>query len=369
MLDFVEGDFFDFDADIRINTVNCVGIMGAGVAFAFKNKFPEMFTDYVSLCKRGLILPGRPVVWKGFDVYGKAVEIINFPTKDHWRNKSKYEYIETGLIWLSQYLNNKKGMTVTLPALGCGHGGLDWIVVKKMIEDFLSQNDNKILIFSPQASKKENSYSKSESQNFPSLKELNIFEVSPKDKRYPRNLSNLSVRDLYYTGVFFTDFDISIISSTSPSEIEKQVVLKIINTSAKKGYTLLFGGSSFDKKMAMIALKKGIKTGVFLPCGIAKSAEKINSHGKIGGLTILSSGDPFVQFNKKDYLPSVFSRILLSNKTLFTTSKLQWVKKNKKVLLDNNIESYFLISESSDSDIEAASQIKSKAFDEEVSII
>lgn len=369
MLEFVKGNFFDFDADIRVNTVNCVGVMGAGVALAFKNKFPEMFTDYVSLCKKGLILPGRPVVWKSFDIHGKAIEIINFPTKDHWRNKSKYEYIETGLIWLSEYLSNKKGLTLTLPALGCGHGGLDWVVVKNMIEDSLSDDENNILVFGPQASKKENRFIENEANKFPTLKELNVSELSPKDKNYPKKLSSLTVKNLYFTGVYFTDFDLSIISSTSPSENEKKVIFNIIDISERKGYSLLFGGSSFDKKMAMIALNRGIKTGVFLPCGIAKSAEKINSHGKVGGLTILSSGDPFVQFNKKDYLPSVFSRILLSKKTLFTTSKLQWVKKNKKLFLDNNIESYFLISESSDSDIEAANQIKSKAFDEEVSII
>ena len=66
----------------------------------------------------------------------KNIEIINFPTKDHWKNPSEYEYIEKGLIWLSNYLKEKDTLTLTLPALGCGHGGLDWIIVKKLIQKY-----------------------------------------------------------------------------------------------------------------------------------------------------------------------------------------------------------------------------------------
>lgn len=365
MIKFVDGDFFDYDADIRINTVNCVGVMGAGVAFAFKNKYPEMYSDYVSLCNKGEISPGKPAVWKNVDSKGKRIEIINFPTKDHWRNKSKYEYIEEGLVWLSNYLKNKNGKIITLPALGCGHGGLDWKVVKQMIKESLSDNENEILVFGPQASKKNKRDKVSQSLTYPSLKELNVSEVSYKDDNFPKKLSNLSNKNLYYTGKLFTDFDLSIISSTSPSETEKQAVLNIIEASAINGYSLLFGGTAFDKIMAFTALRKGIKTGVFLPCGIAKSAEKMNAQGKISNLTILSFGHPFVQYNKSEYLPSVFSRILLPRRVLFTTSKLQWIRKYKKMILQNQIDSFFLITESSDNDIEAANLIKSKAIDED----
>ncbi|MEW5191582.1 macro domain-containing protein [Citrobacter freundii] len=364
MIRFVDGYFFDYTADIRINTVNCVGVMGAGVAFAFKNKFPEMYNEYVQLCKRGEISPGKPAVWKNIDAYGKEIEIINFPTKDHWRNKSKYEYIEKGLLWLAEYLDNKHGKIITLPALGCGHGGLDWHIVKKMIPDTLSENENEILVFSPQASKNNKREKASINLIYPSLKDLNVSEIRRDDKRFPVRLSNLSNNNLYYTGQLFTDFDLSIISSTSPSDVEKQAILDTIDISAKKGYSLLFGGTAFDKMMAVIALRKGIRTGVFLPSGIAKSAEKLNSHGKFNHLTILSFGDPFVQFNKSEYLPSVFSRIFLPRRVLFTTGKLQWLKKYKKNILQNQVDSFFLISETNDNDIEAANLIGSKAIDE-----
>lgn len=364
MIRYVDGDFFDYAADIRINTVNCVGVMGAGVAFAFKNKFPEMYNEYVLLCKKGEISPGRPAVWKGNDTYGKEIEIINFPTKDHWRNKSKYEYIEKGLHWLSKYLDNKHGKTITLPALGCGHGGLDWDIVKKMIQDYLCNNKNEILVFSPQASKNNKHGKASPNFNYPSLTELNVSEIKHDDKMFPLKLSTFTGKNLYYTGQLFTDFDLSIISSTSPSDIEKQVVLDTIDLSVKKGYSLLFGGTAFDKMMAVVALRNGIKTGVFLPSGIAKSAEKLNSHGEFNRLTILSLGDPFIPFNRSEYLPSVFSRILLPRKVLFTTGKLQWLKKYKEIILQNHVDSFFLISEASDNDIEAANLISSKAIDE-----
>ena len=154
MLEFVKGDFFDFDADIRVNTVNCVGVMGAGVALAFKNKYPEMFKEYVRQCKEKEIAPGKPSVWKQGDMFSKGLEIINFPTKNHWRNPSEYEYVENGLIWLSKYLEDKQGLTITLPALGCGHGGLDWRRVKRLIIKYLEGKSNRILVFEPEASKK-----------------------------------------------------------------------------------------------------------------------------------------------------------------------------------------------------------------------
>ena len=133
MLKYVKGDFFDYEADIRINTVNCVGVMGAGVALLFKNKYPEMFKDYSNACLKGEVKVGEPHVWVEDDMFSKLT-IINLPTKIHWRNPSKYEYIEKGLEWLKNYLLDKENSTITVPALGCGHGGLDWAIIKDMID-------------------------------------------------------------------------------------------------------------------------------------------------------------------------------------------------------------------------------------------
>ena len=125
MIKFTKGNMFDTPADIRINTVNCVGVMGIGVALEFKKRFPKMYRTYKKECERGNIQPGKPHVWKEFHLCKEFI-IINFPTKKHWRNPSKYKYIESGLIWLAKFLKEYGGVKVTIPALGCGHGGLDW---------------------------------------------------------------------------------------------------------------------------------------------------------------------------------------------------------------------------------------------------
>jgi len=144
MIEFIAGDFFKYDADIRINAVNCVGVMGAGVALLFKNKYPDMFTEYREVCQNNEVQPGKPHVWQNNDII-----IINFPTKIHWKNPSKYEYIEKGLMWLRGYLSDKENLTLTLPALGCGYGGLEWKKVKDIINNYLSEISINIFAFEP----------------------------------------------------------------------------------------------------------------------------------------------------------------------------------------------------------------------------
>ncbi len=122
---FTDGDIFTTPADIRVNTVNCVGVMGAGVALACKRRFPEMFREYRQQCRLSLVRPGRLHVWKS----GSGDWIINFPTKRHWRDDSRYVDIEAGLVALRDYLSRQGRVRVALPALGCGHGRLDWMRV------------------------------------------------------------------------------------------------------------------------------------------------------------------------------------------------------------------------------------------------
>lgn len=263
MLEFVKGNFFDFDADIRVNTVNCVGVMGAGVALAFKNKYPEMFKEYVRQCKGNEIAPGKPSVWKQGDMFSKGIEIINFPTKDHWRNPSEYEYIENGLMWLSHYLKNKEGLTITLPALGCGHGGLDWKNVKRLILKYLEETKNHILVFEPESSKKAGRETSITPKRLAALEALDVHVVKKNEKPYPVGLMRYTEKDLWVFGNIIREFDVAIISSTKPNEQEKMVVLELIDYCKINCRSILFGGSAFDKKMALHAMKKGIETGVF----------------------------------------------------------------------------------------------------------
>src|ERR1700750_2602075 len=111
---------FEMPVDIRVNTVNCVGVMGKGIALAFRTRYPAMFLDYKKACAAGKIKPGALNIWRTSTEW-----IINFPTKRHWRDNSRYEDIEGGLEALQAYLNKLVlPLRVALPALGCGHGGV-----------------------------------------------------------------------------------------------------------------------------------------------------------------------------------------------------------------------------------------------------
>lgn len=145
VIEFTKGDMFAFQVDARVNTVNCQGVMGAGVALAFKNRYPEMFEDYRDACRRGLVRPGYLHIWKG----PGGGWVINFPTKRDWRDPSRYEDIESGLQALRTYLQEQGAISVAVPALGCGNGGLDWKKVAPMIESNLGDLGARIFVFEP----------------------------------------------------------------------------------------------------------------------------------------------------------------------------------------------------------------------------
>ncbi len=145
MIEFTKGDMFSISVDVRVNTVNCVGVMGKGVALAFKNRYPDMFKEYKQQCQDGIIRPGHLHIWK--NLMGDWV--INFPTKRDWKESSRYEDVLAGLKALRNYLQEQKPSSLALPALGCGHGGLDWNRVSSMIQDKLGDLDTHIFVFEP----------------------------------------------------------------------------------------------------------------------------------------------------------------------------------------------------------------------------
>jgi len=149
MIEFTSGDMFERAFDIRVNTVNCVGVMGAGVALAFKERYPEMFREYKRKCDARAIKPGELHVWRHL----QGDWVVNFPTKRHWRENSRYEDIEAGLVALKRYLVAQGHVTVALPALGCGHGGLDWKRVSEMIRRYLNDVPASISVFAPHDSR------------------------------------------------------------------------------------------------------------------------------------------------------------------------------------------------------------------------
>ena len=150
MMEFKTGDIFHEDVEALVNTVNCVGVMGRGVALQFKNRFPENFKEYAKACKREEVQPGRMFVFKT-NMLTNPRYIINFPTKRHWRGKSRMEDIEAGLDDLIQVIRRYDIRSIAIPPLGSGLGGLDWKEVRRRIEDKLQVLDNqvRIIVFEP----------------------------------------------------------------------------------------------------------------------------------------------------------------------------------------------------------------------------
>ena len=136
MITYTEGNIFDSESDCLINPVNCVGVMGKGLALQFKIRFPNNFHAYQILCNKRILRPGSVMLHE--TRLNQPRYIIIFPTKDHWRNKSELEYIQTGLGALVRLVKEKNIASLSLPPLGCGLGGLSWTEVEPLIERHLA---------------------------------------------------------------------------------------------------------------------------------------------------------------------------------------------------------------------------------------
>jgi O-acetyl-ADP-ribose deacetylase (regulator of RNase III) len=149
MITFRKGNLLDAPVDALVNTVNTVGVMGKGIALMFKEAFPENFRAYEDACKRKEISVGHMFVTESSRFDGPKW-IINFPSKKHWRQPSKLEWITEGLADLRRVITEKGIHTVALPPIGCGNGGLDWADVRPEIERALgSLADVDVQVFEP----------------------------------------------------------------------------------------------------------------------------------------------------------------------------------------------------------------------------
>lgn len=146
---YVRGDILAADAEALVNTVNCVGVMGRGIALQFKKAFPENFRAYAAACEQELVQPGHMFVFDAGEL-ARPRWIINFPTKRHWRGKSRLEDIEAGLVDLVRKIEALGIRSIAVPPLGSGLGGLDWSIVRPMIERALSSvPDLQATVFEP----------------------------------------------------------------------------------------------------------------------------------------------------------------------------------------------------------------------------
>ena len=149
MIEFKTGDILRADAEALVNTVNCVGIMGRGIALQFKNDFPENFKAYETACARKEVQPGKMFVFETRTLTNPKF-IINFPTKRHWRGKSRMEDIDSGLQALVEDIRVRGIHSIAIPPLGSGLGGLDWADVRpRIVEALRDLNDLQVIVYEP----------------------------------------------------------------------------------------------------------------------------------------------------------------------------------------------------------------------------
>lgn len=149
MIEDAQGNLLQADAEALVNTVNTVGTMGKGIALQFKQAFPGNFKEYTRAVKKGEVKPGHMLVVPT-GLLTNPRYIINFPTKRHWRGRSRIEDIEAGLLALVREIERLGIRSVAIPPLGCGNGGLNWSDVRPRIERALrALPDVRVLLFSP----------------------------------------------------------------------------------------------------------------------------------------------------------------------------------------------------------------------------
>ncbi len=149
MIERKTGDILSADAAALVNTVNCVGVMGRGIALQFRKAFPRNYDAYKAVCDGKKLRPGMVLTYELHQLHNPQL-IINFPTKRHWKGKSRIEDIASGLEALVEEIRRRNIRSIAVPPLGCGLGGLDWAEVRPMIERaFAALPDVQVLLYEP----------------------------------------------------------------------------------------------------------------------------------------------------------------------------------------------------------------------------
>lgn len=248
------GNIFDSKCNTLVNTVNCVGVMGKGIALEFKNRYPYMFREYQTLCKEGKVKPGRPYLYH--DLTGTS--IINFPTKDNWRSPSKFLYIVEGLKWFRQSYHELGITSVAFPPLGCGNGGLSWDEVGPVMYRELKDLPIEIEIYAPYGTSKEK-------LSFDYLKNTKPeYEISDGARSLPFNNKWL-------------------------------LILEVVHQVNKQQYSLHVGRVIFQK-ICYVLTRSGIKTGfTFIKGSYGPYSPQVKK-----SITALSNANLMIETQRRD---------------------------------------------------------------------
>ena len=326
MIKFTSGDMFKIDTDIRVNTVNCVGVMGAGVALAFKNKYPGMFKEYQKECKKGNLNPGKIHIWT--DLSGEC--IINFPTKKHWRKPSEYEYIEAGLFDLRKYLLNKGQIRVTLPALGCDRGGLDWKRVKEMIEEHLSGLDATIFVFEPMDKARIVYGDEALQESEVELIHQGMNIVQSDSDSFPPTLREKMISSLYVKGndQILKRPILTFLSSMKPDEREVNAALACLELVARPGLVIMVG---YEHRLSRPIIRRALKLGsdviISFPEGLLNFSVRrdVKDVWDEKRIAVVTHAAPRQRWNPGVTLKAKYLSLALANVALITDQDPTWL--------------------------------------------
>jgi len=209
-LTFKQGDMFAEPVEALVNTVNCVGVMGKGVALEFKKRWPENFKVYQKACKTNALQPGAMLIFDTHELFPTDGPryLVNFPTKMHWRAKSELSYIEQGLDALVCELKERRIRSIGIPPLGCGNGGLDWEDVKPLIVLKLEAlRDVEVVIFSPKDAIDPPEYSDTASLSMTYPRAMMLKTLSEMEVHFDGAFDRISLQKIvYFLQVFGVDF-------------------------------------------------------------------------------------------------------------------------------------------------------------------
>lgn len=264
-------DILQSNAQTLVNTVNCVGVMGKGIALEFKNRFPDMYQDYLERCQQHEVRPGVPYLYRTLI----PPQIINFPTKEHWKSLSKVSDIERGLSYLLEHYKAWDITSIAIPPLGCGNGQLEWRVVGPLIYKHAKQMDIPIELYAP----------------------------------YGTHPGELSVDFLERSGVHGgTRVTAGVSSSLEPSWV---ALVEIVSRIEKQPYHWPVGRTIFQK-IAYVATQEGLPTGLVYERGsfgpFAKELKQVETRlinnnllqeERIGRMFMVKTGPNYVRIRKQ----------------------------------------------------------------------
>lgn len=326
MMNFQTGNILNSSAQCLVNTVNCEGYMGKGIAYQFKEKFPENNKNYVKACKNGSLSIGKILF------YSEDKKIIaNFPTKDKWREKSEYSYIERGLVELKSGLLERKIKSVAIPPLGCGNGGLDWNKVKQMILEKMSALPLDVIVYEP-------SKNFTQKTEIPKMSASHLILMKLKDGILPEQFNKFRLQKAaYFLNVFSgTDYFKFEEYKFGPYAHSIEILSQQIN-SFQNAYNV--STAEAEKILYSNIVSDSVKTTVEkFKYPIHQATEFVNSISSNHELEIVATIVSIVRRNP-DFTNDEIINYFLNNwpkydKTRFTTEE---ISSSIKKLIDSNI--------------------------------